>query len=155
MRPARAVGHKHSQRIRQEKNYVRYEAGAVNPDRYEAGWSTMSLAKAISPAARASAESDPSQNMDRAHCRQSVPPRKAGSNTIPARRSDRARRPSRCVMRGAWLSCPAPVALHKDDKPVAFGTGIAFYFAAVAMTRRLSSGNARCSRFEILRMPPL
>jgi hypothetical protein len=31
-------GHKHSQRIRQEKNYVRYEAGAVNPDRYELGW---------------------------------------------------------------------------------------------------------------------
>jgi hypothetical protein len=31
-------GHKHSQRITQERNYVRYEAGAVNPDRHEAGW---------------------------------------------------------------------------------------------------------------------
>jgi GTPase-associated adaptor domain/Calcineurin-like phosphoesterase len=31
-------GHKHSQRITQERNYVRYEAGAVNPDRYEAAW---------------------------------------------------------------------------------------------------------------------
>jgi hypothetical protein len=31
-------GHKHSQRITQERNYVRYEAGAVNPDRHEPGW---------------------------------------------------------------------------------------------------------------------
>jgi hypothetical protein len=31
-------GHKHSQRITQERNYVRYEAGAVNPDRQEPGW---------------------------------------------------------------------------------------------------------------------
>lgn len=31
-------GHKHRQRITQEVNYVRFAAGAVNPDRYEAGW---------------------------------------------------------------------------------------------------------------------
>jgi GTPase-associated adaptor domain/Calcineurin-like phosphoesterase len=32
-------GHKHRQRIVREQNYVRYSAGAVNPDRNEAGWS--------------------------------------------------------------------------------------------------------------------
>jgi hypothetical protein len=32
------LGHKHRQRILREQNYVRYSAGAVNPDRYEAGW---------------------------------------------------------------------------------------------------------------------
>jgi len=39
---ARAVlhlfGHKHRQRITQEQDYVRYSAGAVNPDRNENGW---------------------------------------------------------------------------------------------------------------------
>lgn len=31
-------GHKHRQRIVQEERYVRYSAGAVNPDRHEAAW---------------------------------------------------------------------------------------------------------------------
>jgi hypothetical protein len=31
-------GHKHRQRVTQEVNYVRFAAGAVNPDRYEKGW---------------------------------------------------------------------------------------------------------------------
>lgn len=31
-------GHKHRQRIVQEDRYIRYSAGAVNPDRHEAGW---------------------------------------------------------------------------------------------------------------------
>jgi predicted MPP superfamily phosphohydrolase len=31
-------GHKHRQRIAREANYVRFSAGAVNPDRYELGW---------------------------------------------------------------------------------------------------------------------
>ena len=31
-------GHKHRQRITQEDRYVRYSAGAVNPDRHEPGW---------------------------------------------------------------------------------------------------------------------
>ena len=31
-------GHKHRQRITQEQNYVRFSAGAVNPDRNEPGW---------------------------------------------------------------------------------------------------------------------
>ena len=31
-------GHKHRQRVTQELNYIRFSAGAVNPDRYEAGW---------------------------------------------------------------------------------------------------------------------
>jgi 3',5'-cyclic AMP phosphodiesterase CpdA len=32
------LGHKHRQRILQSQSYVRYSAGAVNPNRYEAGW---------------------------------------------------------------------------------------------------------------------
>lgn len=31
-------GHKHRQRLTQEKHYIRFSAGAVNPDRNEAGW---------------------------------------------------------------------------------------------------------------------
>ncbi len=31
-------GHKHRQRVTQDINYIRFGAGAVNPDRYEAGW---------------------------------------------------------------------------------------------------------------------
>lgn len=31
-------GHKHRQRVTQDPNYIRFSAGAVNPDRYEAGW---------------------------------------------------------------------------------------------------------------------
>ena len=31
-------GHKHRQRITQERGYVRFGAGAVNPDRHEPGW---------------------------------------------------------------------------------------------------------------------
>lgn len=31
-------GHKHRQRLTQEVNYIRFSAGAVNPDRNEAGW---------------------------------------------------------------------------------------------------------------------
>lgn len=36
--PIHLFGHKHRQRITQEVNYVRFAAGAVNPDRNEAGW---------------------------------------------------------------------------------------------------------------------
>jgi len=32
------LGHKHRQRILQAQSFVRYSAGAVNPDRYEPGW---------------------------------------------------------------------------------------------------------------------
>jgi hypothetical protein len=31
-------GHKHRQRIAMDEGYIRFGAGAVNPDRYEAGW---------------------------------------------------------------------------------------------------------------------
>jgi len=31
-------GHKHRQRVTQDSNYIRFSAGAVNPDRYEIGW---------------------------------------------------------------------------------------------------------------------
>ena len=31
-------GHKHRQRVTQEPSYIRFAAGAVNPDRYEVGW---------------------------------------------------------------------------------------------------------------------
>jgi predicted MPP superfamily phosphohydrolase len=31
-------GHKHRQRVTQDPNYIRFAAGAVNPDRNEAGW---------------------------------------------------------------------------------------------------------------------
>lgn len=31
-------GHKHRQRITRERNYIRFSAGAVNPDRNELGW---------------------------------------------------------------------------------------------------------------------
>jgi hypothetical protein len=31
-------GHKHRQRIQEDNNYVRFSAGAVNPDRHEQGW---------------------------------------------------------------------------------------------------------------------
>jgi predicted MPP superfamily phosphohydrolase len=31
-------GHKHRQRIRLDSGFIRFSAGAVNPDRYEAGW---------------------------------------------------------------------------------------------------------------------
>lgn len=31
-------GHKHRQRLTQEVSYIRFSAGAVNPDRHEAGW---------------------------------------------------------------------------------------------------------------------
>jgi len=31
-------GHKHRQRLTQDPNYIRFSAGAVNPDRYELGW---------------------------------------------------------------------------------------------------------------------
>lgn len=31
-------GHKHRQRIHMDRHFVRFSAGAVNPDRYEAGW---------------------------------------------------------------------------------------------------------------------
>lgn len=31
-------GHKHRQRVTQDPNYIRFAAGAVNPDRYEIGW---------------------------------------------------------------------------------------------------------------------
>lgn len=31
-------GHRHRQRVTQELNYIRFDAGAVNPDRYEPGW---------------------------------------------------------------------------------------------------------------------
>lgn len=31
-------GHKHRQRIAKDDSYIRFSAGAVNPDRYEAGW---------------------------------------------------------------------------------------------------------------------
>jgi len=31
-------GHKHRQRVRFDHQYARFSAGAVNPDRYEAGW---------------------------------------------------------------------------------------------------------------------
>lgn len=31
-------GHKHRQRINQDRRYVRFSAGAVNPDRYELNW---------------------------------------------------------------------------------------------------------------------
>jgi len=31
-------GHKHRQRIARDAQYIRFSAGAVNPDRYEAGW---------------------------------------------------------------------------------------------------------------------
>lgn len=31
-------GHKHRQRIQSDRQYIRFSAGAVNPDRYEAGW---------------------------------------------------------------------------------------------------------------------
>lgn len=32
------LGHKHRQRITRDRNYIRFSAGAVNPDRGEAGW---------------------------------------------------------------------------------------------------------------------
>ena len=32
-------GHKHRQRIQQDRSYVRFSAGAVNPERHEPGWS--------------------------------------------------------------------------------------------------------------------
>jgi 3',5'-cyclic AMP phosphodiesterase CpdA len=31
-------GHKHRQRLAKDDSYIRFSAGAVNPDRYEAGW---------------------------------------------------------------------------------------------------------------------
>lgn len=31
-------GHKHRQRVTQDPDYIRFAAGAVNPDRYEVGW---------------------------------------------------------------------------------------------------------------------
>ena len=32
------LGHKHRQRIFKDEQYIRFSAGAVNPDRYEGGW---------------------------------------------------------------------------------------------------------------------